>query len=127
MKEDKFDRLIRKTINDGYMQSPSPQFTEHIMEKLGVTGQESKLKTKPIKAKWGIWSMVVIYILLIAFIFIIPGSIESSSFQLPEFELPSLSKYFSFSGNISKLLIVLILGGWILIFLDNYVKRYFTR
>ena len=127
MKEDKFDRLIRKTINDGYMQGPSPQFTEHIMDKLGVAPQESRLKIKPIKAKWGIWSMVIIYLLLIAFIFILPGSIESSGFQLPEFKLPSLSKYISFSGDMSKLLIVLILGGWVLIFLDNYVKRFFTR
>lgn len=127
MKEDKFDRLIRKTLNDGYMQNPSPRFTENIMEKLGVPAQESRLKTKPIKAKWGIWSMIVIYILLIAFIFILPGSISSSNFQLPEFKLPSLAKYISFSSDISKLLIVLILGGWVLIFLDNYVKRFFTR
>jgi len=127
MKEEKIDRLIRKSVNDGLIQNPSPQFTENVMEKLGVTSQETKLKTKPIKSKWGLRSMIIIYLILMAAIIFIPGSLESSGYQLPKFELPSLSQYFQISGSVSKMLIILILGGWFLIFIDNYVKKYLTR
>jgi len=127
MKEEKFDRLIRKTINDGIMQNPSSQFTENVMEKLGVTGQELKLKTKPIKSKWGLRSMIIVYLILIVAIFLIPGSLESSGYQLPKFELPSLSQYFQINGSVSKMLIILIFGGWFLIFIDKYAKKFFTR
>ena len=61
MKEDKIDRLIRKTVNDGIIQNPSPQFTENIMEKLGVASPSAKLKTQPLKSKWGLRSMIIIY------------------------------------------------------------------
>ena len=127
MKEEKIDRLIRKTINDGVIQNPSSQFTESVMEKLGVTGQELKLKTKPIKSKWGLRSMIIVYLILIVAIFLIPGGLESSGYQLPKFELPSLSQYFQISGSVSKMLIILILGGWFLIFIDKYAKKFFTR
>lgn len=127
MKEEKIDRFIRKTINDGYMENPSPNFTENVMGKLGVSNQEAKLKTKPVKSKWGLRSMIFIYLILMIAILIIPGSLESGGYQLPKFELPSLSKYFVLDSNISKLLITLILGGWFLIFIDNYLKKFFTR
>lgn len=127
MKEEKIDRFIRKTINDGYMENPSPNFTENVMGKLGVSNQEAKLKTKPVKSKWGLRSMIFIYLILMIAILIIPGSLESGGYQLPKFELPSLSKYFVLDSNISKLLITLILGGWFLIFIDNYLKKFFAR
>jgi hypothetical protein len=127
MKEEKIDRIIRKTINDGYLQSPSSQFTENIMEKLGVAGQKVKLKTKPMKSKWGLRSMIIIYLILLIAILVIPGGLETNGYQLPKFELPSLSQYFTISGSISKLLITLILGGWFLIFIDKYAKKFFTR
>jgi len=127
MKEEKIDRLIRNTINDGYIQNPSSQFTESVMEKLGVVSQGTKLKTKPIRPRWGLWSIVVIYLLLMAAILIIPGNIDSETFQLPKFELPSISKYFSFSGSVSRLLITLILGGWFLIFIDSTIRKFITR
>ena len=127
MKEEKIDRFIRKTMNDGYMENPSPEFTENVMGKLGVSNQRAKLKTKPIKSKWGLRSMIFIYIVLMIAILLIPGSLESGGYQLPKFELPSLGKYFTLDGNISKLLIILILGGWFLIFIDNYLKKFFTR
>lgn len=127
MKEEKIDRLIRKTINDGLVQNPSPRFTENVMEKLGVPNQVIKLKTKPIKSKWGLRSMVIIYLVLIAAIFFIPGGVESSGYQLPKIELPSLSQYFQISGSVSKMLIILIIGGWFLIFIDKYLKRYIAR
>ena len=127
MKEEKIDRFIRKTVNDGYMENPSPNFTENVMGKLGVSNQEAKLKTKPVKSKWGLRSMIFIYLILMIAILIIPGSMESGGYQLPKFELPSLSKYFVLDSNISKLLIILILGGWFLIFIDNYLKKFFTR
>ena len=127
MKEEKIDRLIRKTINDGIIQNPSSQFTETVMEKLGVTGQELKLKTKPIKSKWGLRSMIIVYLILMVAIFLIPGGLESSGYQLPKIELPSLSQYFQISGSVSKMLIILILGGWFLIFIDKYAKKFFIR
>jgi hypothetical protein len=127
MKEEKIDRLIRKTMNDGILQNPSPQFTENVMEKLGVNGQGIKLKTKPIKSKWGLRSMIIIYLILIIAIFLIPSGLESTGYQLPKFELPSLSQYFQISGSVSKMLIILILGGWFLIFIDNYAKKLFAR
>jgi hypothetical protein len=127
MKEEKIDRLIRKTINEGYIQDPSPQFTENIMERLGVPGKDAKLKTKPIKSKWGLRSMIIIYLVLIAAILLIPGTMESTKFQLPTIELPSFGQYFKIGDSISKLLIMLILGGWFLIFVDNYVRRRFAR
>ncbi len=127
MKEEKIDRVIRKTINDGYMENPSPGFTENVMSKLGVTHQEAKLKTKPIKSKWGLISMIFIYLILMIAILLIPGSLESGGYQLPKFELPSFGKYFALDGNISKLLIILIVGGWFLIFADNYLKKFLAR
>lgn len=127
MKEEKIDRLIRKTINDGIMQDPSSQFTENVMEKLGLSNQEIKLKTKPVKSKWGLRSMIFVYLILIVAIFLIPGGLESSGYQLPKFELPSISQYFQISGSISKMLLMLIIGGWLLIFIDNYAKKFFAR
>ena len=127
MKEGKIDRLIRNTMNDGFIQNPSHQFTEQIMEKLGIVTHETKLKTKPIKSRWGLWSIVIIYLILMATILIIPGKMNSDLFQLPKFELPSLDKYFSFSGTLSKLLLTLIFGGWFLIFIDNFIKKYIIR
>ena len=127
MKEEKIDRFIRKTMNDGYMENPSPDFTKNVMGKLGITNQEAKLKTKPIKSKWGLRSTILIYLVLMIAILLIPGGLESGGYQLPKFELPSLGKYFTLDGNISKLLIMLILGGWFLIFIDNYLKKFFTR
>jgi hypothetical protein len=127
MKEEKIDRLIRKTVNDGMMQNPSSQFTENVMEKLGLSNQEIKLKTKPVKSKWGLRSMIFVYLILIVAIFLIPGGLESNGYQLPKFELPSISQYFQISGSISKMLLMLIIGGWLLIFIDNYAKKFFTR
>ena len=127
MKEEKIDRLIRKTINDGMMQNPSSQFTENVMEKMGLSNQEIKLKTKPVKSKWGLRSMIFVYLILIVAIFLIPGGLESSGYQLPKFELPAISEYFQISGSISKMLLMLIIGGWLLIFIDNYAKKFFTR
>jgi len=127
MKEDKIDRLIRKTVNDGIIQNPSPQFTENVMEKLGVASQSAKLKTKPLKSKWGLRSMIIVYLLLILAIILIPGGLESSGYQLPKFELPSFAQYFQLSGSVSKMLIMLILGGWFLLFIDNYVKKFLMR
>lgn len=127
MKEEKIDRFIRRTINDGYIENPSPNFTENVMSKLGVTNQEAKLKTKPVKSKWGLRSMILIYLIIMVAILLIPGSLESGGYQMPKFELPSFSEYFVLDGNISKLLLTLILGGWFLIFIDNYLKKFFTR
>ena len=127
MKEEKIDRFIRRTINDGYIENPSPNFTENVMSKLGVTNQEAKLKTKPMKSKWGLRSMIFIYLIIMVAILLIPGSLESGGYQMPKFELPSFSEYFVLDGNISKLLLTLILGGWFLIFIDNYLKKFFTR
>ena len=127
MKEEKIDRLIRNTMNDGFIQNPPQQFTERIMEKLGIVGHETKLKTKPIKSRWGLWFIVIIYLILIATIFFLPGNVNSELIKLPKFELPSISKYFSFSGTFSKLLLTLIFGGWFLIFIDGFIKKYITR
>lgn len=127
MKEENIDRFIRKTVNDGFIVNPSPNFTDTVMGKLGVTNQEAKLKTKPIKSKWGLRSMILIYLVLMIVILLIPASLETGGYQLPKIELPSISKYFVLDGNISKLLITLILGGWFLIFIDNYLKKFFTR
>ena len=127
MKEEKIDRFIRKTINDGSIENPSRNFTENVMDKLGVTHQESKLKTKPMKSKWGLRSMIFIYLILMIVILLIPAGLETGGYQLPKFELPTISQYFVLDGNISKLLITLILGGWFLIFIDNYLKKFFTR
>jgi hypothetical protein len=127
MKEEKIDRLIRNAINDGMLQNPSSRFTEGVMEKMGLSNQEIKLKTKPVRSKWGLRSMVFVYIILIIAIFLIPGGLESSGYQLPKLELPSISQYFELSGSISKLLLMLIIGGWILIFIDNYAKKLFMR
>ena len=41
MKEEKIDRFIRKTVNDRFIENPSPNFTENVMGKLGVTNQEA--------------------------------------------------------------------------------------
>ena len=127
MKEEKIDRLIRETINDGMIQNPSPRFTENVMEKMGLSNQELKLKTKPVKSKWGLRSMIFVYIILIAAIFLIPGGLESGGYELPKFELPSFSQYFQLSGSISKMLLMLIFGGWLLIFIDSYAKKFFAR
>jgi hypothetical protein len=127
MKEDKIDRLIRKTVNDGIIQNPSPQFTENVMGKLGVASPSTKLKTQPLKSKWGLRSMIIIYLILILAIIIIPGGLVSNGYQLPKFELPSFSQYFQLSGSVSKMLIMLILGGWFLIFIDSYVKKFLIR
>jgi hypothetical protein len=127
MKEEKIDRFIRRTINDGYIENPSPNFTENVMSKLGVTNQDAKLKTKPLKSKWGLRSMIFIYLIILVAILLIPASLVSGGYQLPNFELPSISEYFVLDGNISKLLLMLILGGWFLIFIDNYLKKFFTR
>lgn len=127
MKEEKIDRLIRETVNDEFFQNPSKEFTGQVMEKLGVKGQDSKLSTRPLRYKWGLWSMVIIYSILILTVIILPGSLMNSAYQLPEIQLPSISKFISFSSDISRLLVVLIFGGWFLIFIDKFARRIFFR
>lgn len=127
MKENKLDDIIRATINKDLITNPPLKFTESVMEKLGVSPQESKLKTKPIKAKWGLSLMMLVYVLIIGAVFFIPGSVNSESFQLPAFSFPSIAKYFDLGESMSKILIMLIFGGWFLIFIDKFLKKLFIR
>jgi hypothetical protein len=128
MKEEKIDRIIRKTFNDKFIAEPSSEFSDNVMEKLGVKKRESTVVTKPLKPRRGLLLMGGLYILIIALVFFLPGSVERvTTYKLPEISLPAISKYLNFSSGISRLLIVLILGGWALIFFDNYIRKLFMR
>ena len=50
MKEQKIDRIIRKTINEHHFIKPSPEFTRSVLEKMGVKTSPVTVKEKPIKA-----------------------------------------------------------------------------
>jgi len=125
MKENKLDDIIRTTVNKDMIEKPSLSFTDSVMEKLGVNPQEGKLKTKPIRIKWGLISMIFVYIIIVGAVFLIPGSVSSESFQMPTFNLPSITEYLDLGENTSKILIMLIFGGWLLIFIDKFLKKLF--
>lgn len=127
MKEEELDRIIRKTVNDHFIPEPSKDFVDHVMGELGVNTVSSNLKTKPLKPKRGLILMAVLYIAILAAVFIIPGSLNSTSYQLPKFNLPAISDYINISQNMSRMLIFLILGGWLLLFLDKYIRKLFIR
>ncbi|MBR9999572.1 MAG: hypothetical protein KFF73_11405 [Cyclobacteriaceae bacterium] len=127
MKEEKLDRIIRKMVNDHFIPEPSRDFVDKVMGELGVKPAQSTLKTKPLKSRRGLILMGVLYLAILITILVVPGALESSSYNLPEFKLPSLSEYFNISQNLSKMLILLILGGWILIFFDRYIRKFFMR
>ena len=127
MKEEKLDRIIRKMVNDHFTPEPSRDFTEKVMNGLGVKPVQSTLKTKPLRPKRGLIVMGVLYLVVLAATFLMPGSLESSSYQLPTFKLPALSDYINLNQDFSKMLVLLILGGWILIFSDRILRKLFIR
>ena len=127
MKEEKVDRIIRKTVNDHFTPEPSREFADHVMEKLGVKPVQSTLKTKPLKPKRGLILMGVVYLAILVSIFFIPKSLESASIQLPKFNLPALSDYISIDQNLSRMLIFSIIAGWLLLFFDKYIRKLFLR
>ena len=127
MKEEKFDRIIRKMVNDHFMQEPSRDFTDGVMKRLGVKTAPAPLKTKPLKPRWGLILMGALYLIILISVLIIPGSLESSAYRLPEIKFPALADYMNISENLSKMLILLILGGWILLFSDRFIRRLFMR
>ncbi len=127
MKEEKLDRIIRKTFNDHFIPEPSKEFVDNVMGELGVKPVNSTIKTKPLKPKIGLILMGVLYLVILAMVFVFPGSLDSTTYQLPQFKLPALSDYININQNLSRMLIFLILGGWLLIFFDNYIKKHFAR
>ncbi len=128
MKEERFDRIIRKTFNDKYLEEPSVNFTDQVMEKMGVTKKTPATAIRPLRQKRGLVLMIILYALIFSLIFFIPSSVESVfSYKFPDFRLPTLSQYLDPGSGFSKLLIALILGGWLLIFLDNFIRKFFTR
>jgi hypothetical protein len=129
MKEEKLDRIIRKTVNDHFVSEPSNEFVDNVMVELGVKPIKSSLKTKPLRPKWGLIIMGILYLVILSSVFFIPGalSLNSTSYQLPQFKLPSLSEYLNISQGLSRMLILLIIGGWLLIIFDNYIKKLFIR
>lgn len=127
MKEDKLDRIIRKMVNDHFAPEPSREFADNVMHQLGVKPAKTTLQTKPLKPKRGLILMGVFYLAILLSILLIPGALESSQYQLPEFKLPSLANYINISQNLSKMLILLILGGWILLFSDRFLRKLFMR
>ena len=127
MKEDKLDRIIRKMVNDHFAPEPSREFADNVMHQLGVKPAKTTLQTKPLKPKRGLILMGVFYLAILLSILFIPGALESSQYQLPEFKLPSLANYINISQNLSKMLILLILGGWILLFSDRFLRKLFMR
>ncbi len=127
MKEEKLDRIIRKTINDHFTPDPSPNFVEHVMGELGVRQLKPTLTTKPLKPRKGLFLMGALYLGILISIFFIPATIESSALQLPQLKIPSLTEYLNINQGLSRMLIILIIGGWILLIFDKYVKKLFVR
>jgi hypothetical protein len=127
MKEEKYDRVIRKIVNDHFIPEPSGNFVDNVMGELGVKPAKSTLKTKPLMPKRGLILMGILYVVIIALIFIIPGSMDSTAYELPKFNLPALSDYIQINQNLSRMLIFLIVGGWLLLFFDNYIRKFFAR
>jgi hypothetical protein len=127
MKEEKLDRIIRKTFNDHFTPEPSRDFVDHVMGELGIKPVQSTLKTKPLKPKRGLILMGVLYLVILVSVFFIPKSLESTSLQLPEFNLPALSDYININQNFSRLLVFSILAGWLLLFFDKYLRKILIR
>ena len=122
MKEQKIDRVIRKTINEHHFIKPSPEFTRSVMEKMGLKTSPVTVKEKPIKARWGLILTFSLYALIAISLLFVPQSSESSVNLIPEFSLPSIAKYLNLSNTVSKMILILTFGGWILILVDNYIK-----
>jgi hypothetical protein len=127
MKEEKLDRIIRKMVNDHFTPEPSRNFVDNIMSEMGVKPAQSNLKTKPLKPRRGLILMGILYAGILLSIFLIPGALETSPYSLPEFKLPSIMNYISIGKDLSKMLILLILGGWILLFSDRFLRKLFMR
>lgn len=127
MKEQKIDRFIRKTVNENHNLKPSPEFTENILEKLGVKTTPAVSKPKPIRNKWGLILTVSLYILIMVSLLVIPQNQESTMTWIPQFSLPAIGDYLNVSSNVYKMILILIMGGWILLIADNFVKKLFLR
>lgn len=127
MKEEKLDRIIRKMVNDHFTPEPSREFVDNVMHELGVKPVKSTLQTKPLKPRRGLFLMGALYLAILLAVFLIPGALETSQYKLPDFKLPSITDYISISQDLSKMLILLILGGWILLFSDRFLRKFFMR
>ncbi len=132
MKEDRIDRIIRKTYNSDIEQGPSPEFTERVMKEMGVRRSGSKLETKPLRSKRGLLLTGLIYLFIFALVVVLPMVLPEAMaggtvYQLPEFNLPPLTELLNLDQGMTRILMVLILGGWALIFFDNYIRKLFMR
>lgn len=129
--EEKFDRTIKNIIRIDLLDKPSPDFTDHVLGKLGVHKLSSRAVTKPILSKWAKLAIAVAYILLIGLLLVNtnsqPGMADKYLTLLPKFNLPSLDSIIDFKNPGYSLLAVFAGAAWLLILMDRVLKRYFLR
>ena len=129
--EEKFDRSIRRIIRNELPEQPSPEFTDRVMEGLGVYRLQHKKIAKPLLSGWAKISIAAGYILALGLIVIFSGKsapVDSKYFDfLSRFSPSAFGSLIQFNGQILTFLLVIMGGGWILAGLDKIMKKVFIR
>ena len=129
--EEKFDRSIRKIIRSEIPDQPSPEFTDRVMEGLGVYRLQNKNIAKPLLSRWAKISIAAGYILVLGLIVIFSGKtapVDSKYLDfLSRFRPSSFGSLIQFNGQVLTFLLVIMGGGWILAGLDKLMKKVFIR
>ncbi len=128
--EEKFDRSIKNIIKSDINEMPSPDFTENVMERLGVR-RISPAVTRPILSKWSKIAIASGYVILLAIIIYYSGQASPSDSKYMEalkwLQFPSAKSLFLMNNQIITILLVLIGGGWMLAGLDKLLKKFLLR
>ncbi len=129
--EEKFDRRIKNIIQNDIIESPSPAFTDNVMDRLGVRKVSTVTVRKPILSKWSKIAIASGYVILLAVIIYYSGTAKPVDSKytdfLQRFQLPSIKSLFSINNQILTILLVLIGGGWLLAGIDKILKKILLR
>jgi hypothetical protein len=129
--EEKLDRIIKEVVSTGLVEHPSPAFTDNVLEKLGFRKVTAKSISNPILSKWAKIAITIGYISIIALFMIFSKGQPSSPSRYLDFtrwlQLPSLTSILGFNSQFYNILLVLIGAGWLLIFIDGFIKKTMTR
>ena len=129
--EEKFDRSVRKIIKNDLPEQPSPEFTDKVMEGLGVYRIRNKAVTRPLLSGWAKISIAAGYILVLVLIVIFSSNsspVDSKYFNfISRFQLNSLGSLLQINGQLLTILLVIMGGGWLLAGIDRVMKKVFLR
>ncbi len=129
--EEKFDRSIRNILREDLVEQPTVNFTNKVMEHLGLQRVQPVKTPKPLLSSKAKIAIAAGYLLVIALIilFVKGGSATVPSYLeiFTKFKLPTLGSLIQVNSQILTMLVVLMTGGWILAGIDRLLKKIILR